>query len=167
MLIDTVGLVRRLPHNLVQAFHSTLEQAAGADIILNICDASSPEADVHLKVTKDLLEELGCKDTPIIPVLNKCDLLPKGQIIPFVGKSVRICAKTGAGVDKLLYAIERNLPNQMERLNLLLPFSKSSIAAQIRRDGRIENEEYTERGLKLTAQIPLIMDDLIKDYIVE
>lgn len=167
MLIDTVGLVRRLPHNLVQAFHSTLEQAANADIILNVCDASSPEADVHLKVTKELLEELGCKDTPIIPVLNKCDLLPKGQIIPLIGKSIRICAKTGAGIDKLLLEIEKNLPVKMKDYKLLLPFGESGLAAQIRRDGKVENEEYTERGIKLTAKVPLIMDDLIKNYIVE
>ena len=70
MLIDTVGLVRRLPHHLVEAFHSTLEQAATADIILNVCDASSSEAQVHLDVTRTLLAELGCGGRPIIPVLN-------------------------------------------------------------------------------------------------
>ena len=74
MLIDTVGLVRRLPHHLVEAFKSTLEEAAEADIILNVCDASSEEARLHLEVTNNLLYELGCKDKPIIPVLNKCDL---------------------------------------------------------------------------------------------
>ena len=76
-LIDTVGLVRRLPHHLVEAFKSTLEQAATADIILNICDASSPEAQVHLDVTRQILEELGCGARPVIPVLNKCDLVPQ------------------------------------------------------------------------------------------
>ena len=95
MLIDTVGLVRRLPHHLVQAFKSTLEQAATADIILNICDASSVESQVHLTVTKTLLEELGCKDRPIIPVLNKCDLVPEINHMPMIGGAVRISAATG------------------------------------------------------------------------
>ena len=75
MMIDTVGLVRRLPHHLVEAFRSTLEEAALSDIILNVCDASSDEARVHMQVTTDLLNSLGCGDTPIITVLNKCDLL--------------------------------------------------------------------------------------------
>lgn len=167
MLIDTVGFVRRLPHHLVQAFRSTLEQAATADIILNICDASSPEAQVHLEVTQNLLAELGSQDRPIIPVFNKCDLLPAISLVPFVGNSVRISASDGTGIDKLLAVIEENLPVKTKRVELLLPFAQSGIAAQIRREGIIENEEYTENGLKLTAQIPPMMNDLIKDYIIE
>ena len=81
MLIDTVGLVRRLPHHLVEAFRSTLEEAAQSDIIINLCDASSDEARVHLSVTNDLLESLGAQDRPIITVLNKCDLLD-GSLMP-------------------------------------------------------------------------------------
>ncbi len=167
MLIDTVGFVRRLPHHLVQAFRSTLEQAATADIILNICDASSPEAQVHLEVTKNLLAELGCEDRPIIPVFNKCDLLPAISLVPFVGNAVRISANSGAGVDRLLAVIEENLPVKTKRVKLLLPFAQSGIAAQIRRDGTVESEEYTETGLMLTAQIPPMMNDLIKDFMIE
>lgn len=167
MLIDTVGFVRRLPHHLVQAFRSTLEQAATADIILNICDASSPEAQVHLEVTKNLLAELGCEDRPIIPVFNKCDLLPAVSLVPFVGNAVRISANSGAGVDRLLTVIEENLPVKTKRVKLLLPFEKSGIAAQIRRDGMVENEEYTETGLMLTVQIPPSLFDLVKEYVVE
>lgn len=167
MLIDTVGLIRRLPHHLVQAFRSTLEQAADADIILNVCDASSPEAQVHLKVTTELLAELGCEGRPIIPVFNKCDLLTGASIIPFMGNSVRISAANGTGIDKLLAAIEENLPVKTRRVKLLLPFMQSGLAAQIRRDGTVENEEYTETGLLLTAQVPRTMDDLIKEYEIE
>jgi GTP-binding protein HflX len=167
MLIDTVGFVRRLPHHLVQAFRSTLEQAATADIILNICDASSSESQVHLEVTKNLLAELGCEDRPIIPVFNKCDLLPAISLVPFVGNAVRISASTGAGVDKLLAIVEENLPVKTRRVKLLLPFAQSGIAAQIRRDGVVENEEYTETGLMLTAQIPAAMNDLLNDFIIE
>ncbi len=167
MLIDTVGLVRRLPHHLVQAFHSTLEQAATADIILNICDASSAEAQEHLKITKDLLSELGCEGRPVISVFNKCDLLSAANIIPFMGNSVRISAATGAGIDKLLSAIEENLPVKSKRVKLLLPFSQSGLAAQIRREGTVENEEYTDIGLVLTAQVPSTLDGSIGKYIIE
>ena len=90
MLIDTVGLVRRLPHHLVEAFKSTLEEAAQADIILNVCDASSEESRLHLEVTRDLLASLSSLDKPIIPVLNKCDLMdqaPFGKGTPVGGMS--------------------------------------------------------------------------------
>ena len=153
MLIDTVGLFRRLPHNLVQAFKSTLEQAATADIILNICDASSVESQVHLTVTKTLLEELGCKDRPIIPVLNKCDLVPEINHMPMIGGAVRISAATGQGVDHLLEVIEENLPVKNTKVELLLPFSKSGLAAEIRNDGTVLQEEYVEEGLHLVAMV--------------
>lgn len=167
MLIDTVGLVRRLPHQLVQAFKSTLEQAATADIILNICDASSPEAQVHLEVTSSLLAELGCGDRPVIPVLNKCDAAEAGSIIPFVGDAVRISAKNGAGLDRLLQVVEENLPVKTRRVTLQLPFARTGLAAQIRRDGVVENEEYNEAGLMLTAQVPPALYGTVKEYVVE
>lgn len=167
MLIDTVGFVRRLPHHLVQAFRSTLEQAATADIILNICDASSPEAQVHLEVTKSLLAELGCEGRPIIPVFNKCDMLPAISIVPFVGNAVRISANSGEGVDKLLAVIEDNLPVKTKRVKLILPFAQSGLAAQIRRDGKVENEEYVETGLMLTAQVSPQMFETIKKFMIE
>lgn len=167
MLIDTVGLVRRLPHQLVQAFHSTLEQAATADIILNVCDASSPEAPVHLEVTEKLLAELGCEGRPIIPVLNKCDAMPQNTVIPFIGNAVRISALSGMGIDRLLEAIENALPEKSRRVTLQLPFSRSGVAAQIRRKGIVENEEYNASGLMLTAQIPPDLYESVKEYIVE
>ena len=154
MLIDTVGLVRRLPHHLVQAFRSTLEQAATADLILNLCDASSAESQVHLRVTRDLLEELGCQDRPILPVLNKCDLVPEIHQMPMIGSAVRISAATGQGIDELLQAIETNLPKQHVQAELLLPFAQSGLAAQIRKEGAVLHEEYTEQGLRITAMVP-------------
>lgn len=167
MLIDTVGLVRRLPHHLVEAFKSTLEQAATADIILNVCDASSPEAQIHLSVTRNLLEDLGCKDQPVIAVLNKCDLVPSIHDMPLIGNAVRISAATGAGIPDLLEAIEQNLPVKNARVSLLLPFAKSGLAAEIRRDGTVLSEDYVEQGLRLTAMVPPSLLNVVKDYVVE
>jgi GTP-binding protein HflX len=167
MLIDTVGFVRRLPHHLIEAFRSTLEQAADADIILNICDASSPEAQTHLEVTRSLLTQLGCRDRPVIPVLNKCDLVPALGSLPMIGNAVRISAATGAGIDRLLEAVERNLPAKTAEVSLLLPFSQSGLAARVRKDGVLLSEEYTADGLKLTARINVELLDLVRDYVVE
>lgn len=167
MLIDTVGLVRRLPHHLVQAFRSTLEQAAEADIILNVCDASSPEARVHLEVTETLLAELGCGDHPVIPVMNKCDLVPALMDLPVIGGAVRISALHGGGIEELLQAIEENLPIKMQIVDLLLPFSQAGLAARIRKEGEIQKEEYVPEGLALTASIPPELLSAVEPYRVE
>lgn len=165
MLIDTVGLVRRLPHHLIEAFKSTLEEASLADIILNVCDASNEEARLHLDVTKRLLSDLGCENHPIIPVMNKCDLVPNILDIPNISNVVRISAKTGEGIDNLLKAIEDNLPVKIKELNLLIPFSKAGIAAKIREEGTIINEEFTESGLKINALLDDRTYDKVKDFI--
>ncbi len=167
MLIDTVGLVRRLPHHLVDAFRSTLEEAAEADIILNVCDVSSEEASLHLKVTRELLQSLGCKDTPIIPVLNKCDLVQGGINIPQIGNGVRISAKKGIGIDSLLYAIEDNLPVRIKKIKALLPFDKLGICAEIREKCTLLNEEYVSDGLMIEAVINEEMYRRIKEYIID
>lgn len=164
MLIDTVGLVRRLPHHLVEAFKSTLEEAAHADIILNVCDASSDEASIHLEVTQQLLESLGCGDSPIIPVLNKCDLMCGIDDIPIIGKSVRISAKTGQGVDRLLLAIEDNLPVKLKRGKWILPFDKAGISAQLRREATLISENYTENGIEIEAIVDELMYQKLKEY---
>lgn len=153
MLIDTVGLVRRLPHHLVEAFKSTLEEASLSDIILNVCDASSEESRLHLEVTKKLLSDLGCEDRPIIPVMNKCDLVPGILDVPNISNVVRISAKTGEGIDELLKAIEDNLPVKINEVNLCIPFSMAGISANIRKSGTIINEEFTESGLKIKAMV--------------
>ena len=167
MLIDTVGLVRRLPHHLVEAFKSTLEQAATADIILNICDASSEEAGEHLDVTRKLLQELGCEDRPVIPVMNKCDLAERADMVPNISGAVRISAKTGQGIEKLLDTVERNLPVKMVRVELLLPFAQSGLAAKIRRDGVLFSEEYRENGVRISAQVGPALLEQVRPYLLE
>lgn len=151
MLIDTVGLVRRLPHHLVEAFRSTLEEAALSDIILNVCDASSDEARTHMQVTTDLLESLGCGDTPILTVLNKCDLLDADTIAQDFKSCIRISAKNGTGIEELLQAIDDNLPVRLKRVKLLLPFTQAGIASEIRSKATLICEDYTADGLLVEA----------------
>lgn len=167
MLIDTVGFIRRLPHHLVQAFHSTLEQAVQADIILNVCDASSPEAQAHLKVTQEILVQLGCRNRPVISVLNQCDKVPELSEIPMIGNAVRISAKTGAGLDSLLKAIEQNLPVNVRKVSLLLPFDKAGLAAKIRKEATLLSENYVENGLCISAMVGEELYNLLKEYEVK
>ncbi len=162
MLSDTVGFVRRLPHHLVQAFRSTLEEAVEANVILNVCDASSDEAAEHLAVTRSLLTELGCAEQPIITVMNKCDRL---AVLPDdIGPCVCISARTGAGLPQLLEAITAALPPDRRRVTLLLPFSKGALAEECRRDGAVESEEYVPEGLRMTVTLGLRLLDLTKEY---
>lgn len=165
IFIDTVGLIRKLPHDLVDAFKSTLEEAAQADVILNICDASSPEANEHLQVTKELLEQLGCQDRPIIPVFNKVDMC-EGQFLLRKGE-VAISAKTGEGVEKLLLAVENALPKTRVRISFLLPFDKGQIAARIRKEGTVHAEQYVESGLLVDCTVDAGLADELKQYIAE
>jgi len=157
MLIDTVGFIRRLPHNLVEAFKSTLEEAVSAKLILNVCDASDPECGEHLEVTEKLLEELGCENKPIITVFNKCDL-PCDSVGLRVPGSVGISALRGDGLDTLLEAIAKTLPPSRARVKMLIPYSDGAAAAALRKDGAVFSEDYRADGLFLdiTADVGLI-----------
>ncbi|MBQ9679646.1 MAG: GTPase HflX [Ruminococcus sp.] len=165
MLIDTVGLVRRLPHHLVEAFKSTLEEAAQADIILNVCDASAEESRLHLEVTRDLLASLSSLDKPIIPVLNKCDLISDNMT--GISGAVHISAKYATGIDNLLKAIEDNLPKKLMRVWLLLPFDKVGISAKLRESAVIHEEEYTAEGLKMEVTVDEIQYAHVKEFVIE
>lgn len=166
MLVDTVGFVRRLPHQLVQAFHSTLEEAVEADVILNICDVSSPHAAEHLQVTGDLLNELGCGDTPVLQVMNKCDLVP--EIAEQTDRRcLYISAATGAGIPELLQAVAMALPPDRRKVKLLLPFSKGALAEQCRREGSVEHEEYVPEGLSMTVTLGARLLAETAEYVVE
>lgn len=167
MLIDTVGLVRRLPHGLVEAFKSTLEEAALSDVILNVCDASSPEAQVHMKVTEDLLSELGCGDTPVITVFNKCDRLSALDIAPDSERVVHISAKNGQGIDRLLERIEANLPVSLRRVSLLLPFTAAGLQNEIRQKGTLLSEEYTAEGIRTEAVVDEALYRKVAEYTTE
>ena len=152
MLIDTVGLVRRLPHHLVEAFKSTLEEAAGADLILNVCDITSPEMAQQLEVTQSLLTQLGVEDTPVLVVLNKCDLVQE-NLDPIAGTVVKISAKTGQGMAELLAAIAAGLPPSHVRMTLLLPYSMGELQARIEGLGKVFDRQFLPEGVLLDAAV--------------
>lgn len=167
ILIDTVGFIRRLPHKLVEAFKSTLDEAVDADVIIDVCDASSPECSEHFKVTEALLEELGCTGKPIITALNKCDVSGDDATIPLLGNTVRISAKNGDGLSELLLMTQKLLPPTRKRIKLLLPFNKGALASQLRKDGVVYSEEYTAQGLLLDVTADVRMLEECKEYITE
>lgn len=153
LLIDTVGFIRRLPHHLIEAFKSTLEVAATADLILNVCDITSPQSDEQLRVSRQLLLELGLRDTPILTVYNKCDRLAALPEV-FGRDTVLISARTGMGFEDLLAAIARTLPPAQQQVRLLIPYESGALLAELRREGKVLSEEYTDAGTRVVALAP-------------
>lgn len=166
MLIDTVGLVRRLPHQLVDAFRSTLEEAANATVILNLCDASDECCTEHLNVTMNLLAALGCADKPIISVLNKCDLCGGSFVLPAQGEFVMISAKTGEGLGNLLAKIQLSLPPTRRKAELLIPYNEGGLVSYIREEGILIKEDYRADGIYVKAVVDIQFLDKHKDLIV-
>lgn len=153
VFIDTVGLIRRLPHHLVEAFKSTLEEAANADLILNVCDASRGEAKMQCEVTQKLLEELHASQVPMITVLNKSDLGVDHGFVVDNRTTVAISAKTGEGIDRLLRAVADGLRPTHTKCTLLIPYDHGALLGEIRESGTVMSEEYTENGMLVTASV--------------
>ena len=164
LLIDTVGLIRRLPHNLVEAFKSTLEEAASADIIINLVDISADDGFEQAEVTAEVLKDLGCDGIPRIDVLNKCDLLPESANIRCDERTVKISAKQKIGFDDLLDCIARNLPETSVRGKFVIPYDKTSVINTIRIDGKILSEEYLAEGTLIDAVVDKKVLYLVEGY---
>ena len=167
MLIDTVGFISRLPHHLVEAFKSTLEEATSADVILHICDASNDNCSDQAQVTLTLLNELGCDGIPVVTVFNKCDIAPYIDDIGIEGANdsvVKISAKTGEGVESLLDSITKALPTTSHRTMILLPFDKAGLLNKIRIDGKVFLEEYTSDGIQCDVLVDNKIWHLIAEY---
>ena len=165
LLIDTVGLIRRLPHDLVEAFKSTLEEAASADIILNVQDLSSPEREEQAQVTEKLLNELGCEAIPKIQVLNKADAALYPDTVFEDSQTVMISAKERTGFDKLLRCITENLPETARRMTLLVPYDKTAFIGRIRAEGKVFAEEYQENGTLIDALVDVKLIKEAQQYI--
>lgn len=162
LLVDTVGLIRRLPHHLVEAFKSTLEEAACADIIIHVCDISDPDAAEKADVTLKTLTELGAAEIPVVTVLNKCDKISEN--IPADDKTAKISALRNEGIDELLEKIAKNLPQTSRRMKLLLPYDKAGYTAQIRENGKVFAEEYTENGISVDALVDVMLIRQMSEY---
>lgn len=153
LITDTVGLIRRLPHNLVEAFKSTLEEASNSDLILNVVDASSNDFQEHLDVTNSLLNELGCNDIPKVTVFNKCDMCDYTNMLPLDSTHVKISAKQKVGFDNLLNAIADNLPITSHRLKAIIPYDKSNLISLVMLDGKVFSQEYLPNGTLIDALV--------------
>ena len=147
---DTVGFIRKLPHQLVEAFKATLEELEYADLLLHVIDVSNPEWQIQAAVVENLIQELGAGDLPRIDVFNKSDCLPVGEIMPHGEEICAISARTGEGVDKLLEMIDRRLDKGTRRVVLHIPYDKGGLLDILYREARVEYVEYGET-IEVTA----------------
>lgn len=156
LLTDTVGFIRKLPHHLIDAFRSTLEEAKYADIILHVVDSSSTEAYKQMHIVYDTLSKLGVRDKPVVTAFNKLDKLETDQIIKDfkADKTVRISAKTKEGLDLLLDQIEGILKNCKTLIEKVFSYEEAGRIQQIRKYGQLLVEEYREDGVYVKAYVP-------------
>ena len=144
VLSDTVGFIRKLPHQLVEAFKATLEELEYADLLLHVIDVSNPEWQLQAQVVESLIAELGAGELPRIDVFNKYDRLPVGEIMPHGEDICAISAKTGEGVERLLELIGRKLDKGVRRVVLHIPYDKGGLVDTLYREAKVENVEYGE-----------------------
>ena len=155
LLVDTVGFISKLPHDLVEAFKSTLEEAALSDLLVIVSDAASPDTPQQHRVVEEVLSQIGADTQPRIDVMNKYDLVPEGEtVLPIMPGALPLSARTGAGVDGLLAAIAKELRKAEREMTLLVPFSQYGVAAELRQKGRVLREEYQDAGTLITAVLP-------------
>lgn len=156
LLTDTVGFIRKLPHHLIDAFRSTLEEAKYADIILHVVDASNPDSDAHMHIVYKTLEKLGVKDKPVITVFNKTDLVeePESSKDLRADCTLKISAKHGLGLGKLLETIADMLRKGKMYTECVLAYSEGNKLALIRKYGELLAEEYVAEGILVKAYVP-------------
>lgn len=151
LLTDTVGFIRKLPHHLVKAFKSTLDEVVYADLLLIVSDVTDSECLEHISVTENVIEELGAANKPIIYVYNKCDLSEEHLSLLDKDNAVAVSGKTGEGIDELVSKIEEVLHQQKKNYTLLIPYNEQSVLSSLYDNYTISNVEYIDDGIRCQA----------------
>ena len=156
LLTDTVGFIRKLPHHLIEAFKSTLEESRYADLILHVVDASGPNRKAQMDTVYETLQDLQVQSIPVITVFNKCDR-PLGDALLYdanAAETVRISALTGEGLEELQRAISKVLLDQKVYIDRVFPYARAGEAARVRQYGSVLEESYEEGGIHIRAYVP-------------
>jgi len=170
LVTDTVGFVRNLPHHLVEAFKATLEEAANADLLIHVADASDPEVEIHMDTTERVLSEIGAGDVPRILVLNKVDIAAEDSISQWMrihSGGLAVSAKTGAGLVELAAAIEKQLTSAMREVMLEIPHSDYSFVSFLHREGSVEEETSGDESTVIRCRIPARLTDKVAKYLMD
>jgi GTPase len=156
-LTDTVGFVRRLPHQLVDAFRSTLEEVAQADLVLHVVDGSDADPQAQMSAVREVLAEIGAADVPEIVVINKADTADPVEVKGLQAKErdcVVVSALTGSGIDDLLAAVDAGLPRRDREVRVLVPYGRGDLVARAHQEGEVLAVRHAAEGTELTARVP-------------
>ena len=152
---DTVGFVRRLPHQLVEAFHSTLEEVVDADLLLHVVDATAPDAESQVEAVRSVLTEIGAADVPELLVVNKVDAAEPERIDELLAEEggIAVSAATGEGIDKLVATVGERLRALAEVIELLVPYERGDVLAALHREGSVLVEVHGDDGMRIRARL--------------
>lgn len=167
LLVDTVGFIRKLPHHLVEAFKSTLEEAVVADVLAHIIDCSNPEYKNQITVVNEVLADIGADNKPEIMVYNKCDKINVEDFAKNSLDDVFISAKQNLGLDKLIELIGEKAPGKKQKISVLIPYSNGSLVNELHNTQKVLSEEYDALGTKLVLLADSITYNKLRDYIAE
>ena len=168
MLVDTVGFIKKLPHHLVEAFKSTLEETAVCDVLLHVIDFSNPQYEEHISVVNSVLEDIGAGEKPVLAVFNKCDI---AKNVPHncekADLTVDISAKNKEGFSELLAKLAELAPGKKVEVTVVLPYSEGALLSRLHTDQKIISEEYTQDGTKVTLLADEVAYAQLRPYIKE
>jgi GTP-binding protein HflX len=168
-LADTVGFVRHLPHQLVEAFRSTLEEVTDADLIVHVVDGSDSAPEAQIDAVREVLREIGAGDVAELVVVNKSDVadpLSLARLQRREPHSVVVSARTGEGIEELLAAIEGDLPRFDREVRVLLPYDRGDLVARIHERGEVLSQHHTAQGTALNARVPVSLAGELQTFIV-
>jgi GTP-binding protein HflX len=157
-LTDTVGFVAHLPHQLVDAFRSTLEEVADADVILHVVDGSDADPKAQLAAVREVLADIGARSVPELVVINKADAADPIELEGLrlaEPKSVVVSARTGEGIDKLLAELDEMLPRRQREITVTVPYDRGDLVSRAHREGEVLEVRHGADGTELTARVPL------------
>ena len=166
VLSDTVGFIAKLPHHLVNAFHATLEELEYADLLLHVIDASDPNREEHIQVVNRLIAQLAKPETPVLRCYNKADLVSPADI-PVGEDVVALSARSGAGCQELLQAIERALNHARHHVVMTLPYSMGGQVETLHNNARVIGVEYSAEGIVVEAILDDILYGRLRDYVTK
>ena len=165
LFADTVGFIRSLPDKLLDAFHSTLEEAVEADLILQVVDYSDENYQKHMDATLDTLKKLEAGHIPMLYVMNKCDkVLPLEELPKLRGEKLYISVKEKLGIKELVEKISQVLSAGLKQVDILLPYTASAYENRIRSEGKLLSLSYEEEGILISAKVPAALEAQLKNY---
>ncbi len=170
LLTDTVGFIQKLPTSLVEAFKSTLEEVAEADLLLHLVDGSAPDPELHIGAVREVLREIGAGDVPELVVFNKADQVGPDGIDHLVRRyegSIEVSAHSGQGIDLLLATVGDRLRTLTEVVELLIPYNRGDVVAALHREGEVVSEEHGPEGTVIRARLDEVARRLMAAFVVE